>query len=91
MVPTPAAASAVTSSIEAVKSAMNPWAARHVYLNNAETRRDPRTFWAPEAYERLRRIKTAADPENLVGANHPIEPEHPRPHHVTRRPIDTAE
>jgi hypothetical protein len=41
MVPTPAAASAVTSSIEAVKSAMNPWAARHVYLNIAETRRDP--------------------------------------------------
>jgi FAD/FMN-containing dehydrogenase len=91
MAPTRAAASAVTSSIEAVKSAMNPWAARHVYLNIAETRRDPRSFWAPEAYERLRRIKAAVDPENLIRANHPIEPEAPRPHHVARPQVLTLD
>jgi Berberine and berberine like len=87
MAPTPAAASAVTSSIETVKSAMAPWAARQMYLSLAETRRDPRSFWAPDAYERLRRIKATVDPENLVRSNHPIEPEAPRPHHVARHPV----
>ncbi len=87
MAPAPAAASAVTSSIETVKSAMAPWEARQMYLNLAETRRDPRSFWAPEAYERLRRIKAAVDPENLIRPNHPIEPGAPRPHHVARHPV----
>ena len=87
MAPAPAAASAVTSSIETVKSAMAPWEARQMYLNLAETRRDPRSFWAPEAYERLRRIKAAVDPENLIRSNHPIEPGAPRPHHVARHPV----
>jgi len=57
-----------------VKSAMSPWAARQMYLNLADTPRDPRSFWSPEAYERLRRIKAAADPDDIIRSNHPIPP-----------------
>jgi hypothetical protein len=57
-----------------VQTAMSPWAARQMYLNLAETRRRPGSFWTPEAYDRLRRIKAAVDPGNLIRSNHPIPP-----------------
>jgi FAD/FMN-containing dehydrogenase len=44
-------------------------------LNLAETSRDPAGFWAPDAYDRLRRIKGAVDPGNLFRANHQVTPE----------------
>ena len=62
MAPTPAAASAVTSSIEAVKSAMNPWAARHRCTSTSQRPGAIPVASGPEAYERLRRIKAAVDP-----------------------------
>ena len=55
---------------------MSPWAARQMYLNLADTRRDPASFWTPEAYDRLRRIKTAVDPDDLIRSNHPVPPHH---------------
>ncbi len=64
----------VMAQIEAVTGAMAPWAARQMYLNFAEISRDPASFWSPQAYQRLRRIKTAVDPHNLIRANHPIPP-----------------
>jgi hypothetical protein len=67
-------ASAVAAHVEAVKSALSPWAAPQTYLNLTETTADPARFWSPEAYDRLRRIKAAVDPENLIRANHPIPP-----------------
>lgn len=51
-----------------------PVGARQMYLNLADTRRDPASFWTPQAYDRLRRIKTAVDPDNLVRSNHPVPP-----------------
>jgi hypothetical protein len=45
-----------------------------MFLNFAETRRDPASFWSPQAYDRLRRIKAGVDPDNLIRANHPIPP-----------------
>jgi len=51
---------------------MNPWATEQMYLNFAETRRDPRTLWTDQAYHRLRRIKNTVDPTNLIRSNHPI-------------------
>jgi FAD binding domain/Berberine and berberine like len=74
MAPTPEVARAVATGVATVKSAMAPWAARQMYLNLAETGRDPRTFWTAEAYERLCRIKAAVDPGNLIRSNHPIPP-----------------
>jgi FAD/FMN-containing dehydrogenase len=70
----PQAASAVARSVAAVHTAMRPWAARQTYLNLAETERDPASFWSPQAYDRLRRIKAAVDPDNLIRSNHPVPP-----------------
>jgi len=73
-VPTPAAASSVALGVGAVTSAMRPWAARQMYLNLAESRRDPASFWPTAAYDRLREIKRAVDPGDLIRSNHPIPP-----------------
>ncbi len=75
MAPCPQVAEAVARSVAAVQTAMRSWAARQMYLNLAETRRDPAAFWTPQAYDRLRRIKAAVDPDDLIRSNHPIAPE----------------
>jgi hypothetical protein len=72
---TPAERFAVTAGVAAVMSALRPFAAPQMVLNLAETSRDPASFWAPEAYDRLRRIKGAVDPGNLFRANHQVTPE----------------
>ncbi len=72
--PTREAAEAAGAGIEGVTSALATWAARQMCLNFAETSRDPASFWSPQAYDRLRRIKGAVDPHNLIRANHPIPP-----------------
>ena len=74
--PFPQAAEAVAWSVATVQTAMQPWAARQMYLNLAETHRDPATFWTPQAYDRLRRIKAAVDPDDLIRSNHPVPPLH---------------
>jgi berberine-like enzyme len=56
-----------------VKNAMTPWAAEQTYLNFAETPLDPRTLWTEQAYRRLRQIKAAVDPTNMIRSNHPID------------------
>ena len=74
MAPTAQAVSAVGSAVAAVHDALRPWAARQMYLNLADTRRDPASFWTPQAYDRLRRIKAAVDPDDLIRSNHPVPP-----------------
>ena len=56
-----------------------------MYLNLAESRRDPASFWTEQAYHRLRRIETTIDPDNLIRSNHPIPPASPVPPHRRRR------
>ena len=46
-----------------------------MYLSFTEIHRDPRGFWTAGAYERLRRIKAAIDPHDLIRSNHPIPPQ----------------
>jgi len=72
--PSPQAVPSVARGVSAVHTAMRPWAARQMYLNLTETERDPASFWAPQAYERLRRIKAAVDPGDLIRSNHPVLP-----------------
>jgi len=72
LAPCPQAVSAVARSVAAAQTAMRPWAARQMYLNLACTSRDPASFWSAEAYDRLRRIKAAVDPDNLIRSNHPV-------------------
>jgi FAD/FMN-containing dehydrogenase len=64
----------VRAHVEAVKEALAPWAARQMYLNFAETQREAATFWTEEAYHRLRHIKAAVDPDNIIRSNHPVPP-----------------
>jgi FAD/FMN-containing dehydrogenase len=71
--PSPVAAEQVRGHVEAVMSALRPWAAGRTYLNFAETRRDPRTLWTEDAHHRLRRVKATLDPSNLIRSNHPVE------------------
>jgi hypothetical protein len=70
--PTQEVAAGTANQIAGVRSAMEPWLARQMNLNFAETPRDPSTFWSGEAYGRLRRIKTATDPGDLFRSNHPV-------------------
>ena len=72
MVPVPELQAPVRAQVQAVKTALAPWAASHMYLNYAETQGDPARFWTEQAYHRLRRIKAAVDPDNLIRSNHPI-------------------
>jgi hypothetical protein len=59
MTPVPELMVPVTAQVAAVKAALAPWAVGHMYLNFAETDRDPASFWSEQAYHRLRRIKVA--------------------------------
>ena len=68
---------ASASAIRAVKSAMSRRASGQMYLNIADMHQDPHRFWTPVAYDRLRRIKSAVDPENVIWSNHPIPPAGP--------------
>jgi FAD binding domain/Berberine and berberine like len=70
--PTGQAAAAVGAYAELVKSATSGWTARQTYLNLTESQADPARFWSPQAYDRLRRIKAAVGPANLIRANHPV-------------------
>lgn len=53
---------------------MTLWAARQMYLNFAETSRNPASLGDPQAYSRLRQVKAALDPEDRIQSNHPIPP-----------------
>jgi hypothetical protein len=74
MTPLPEFMAPVRAQVDAVKDALAPWAARQMYLNFAETASPAAPLWTEQAYHRLRRIKAAADPANLIRANHPIPP-----------------
>jgi hypothetical protein len=72
MTPTPELAAGAAEQIAGLRSALEPWLARQMNLNFAETPRDPSTFWSDGAYGRLRGIKTSTDPGDLFRSNHPV-------------------
>jgi FAD/FMN-containing dehydrogenase len=74
MTPSPELEAPVGAQVEAVKHALSPWAAAHMYHNFAETPRESATFWTEQAYHRLRRIKATVDPDGMIRSNHPIPP-----------------
>jgi FAD/FMN-containing dehydrogenase len=71
-VPTPQFEAPVRAHVQAVHAALEPWAASHMYLNFADTEREPAQFWSEHAYNRLRRIKSAVDPDDRIRSNHPV-------------------
>jgi FAD/FMN-containing dehydrogenase len=62
------------AAIAAHAEAFAPYDAGREYLNFAEEETDPARFYTPHAYRRLRQVKRAYDPENLIRANHSITP-----------------
>jgi hypothetical protein len=74
MTPVPELVAPVTAQVETVKNALAPWAARQMYLNFAETEHPAAPFWTEQAYQRLRRIKSNIDPDDIIRPNHPIPP-----------------
>jgi len=74
MVPAPELEAPVRTQVQAVKDALAPGAARHMYLNFAETQQPTTSFWTDQAYHRLQRVKTAIDPDDIIRSNHPIPP-----------------
>jgi FAD binding domain len=72
--PVPELVAPEQGQVDAIKEALAPWAAPHMYLNFAETRRDPASLWTEQAYHRLRTIKAAVDPGDLILSNQPVIP-----------------
>jgi hypothetical protein len=72
--PAPDLVAPVTGRIGAIKDALAPWTAPRTCLNFAETRHPAAPFWTGQAYRRLRQIKAAVDPRNVIHANHPVPP-----------------
>jgi len=72
--PFPEAAEAVHATVHAIRSALAPWEAAHTYMNFAESRRSAQSLFTEQAHHRLRRVKAAYDPADLIRSNHPIAP-----------------
>ena len=53
---------------------MEPWCAPRRYLNFEEHPSHASRFFDDETHRRLRSIKARVDPDNVIHANHPIEP-----------------
>jgi FAD/FMN-containing dehydrogenase len=51
---------------------MQPWSNGRRYLNFAENRLDAATGFAPAAWDRLGRVRAAADPTGVFVANHAV-------------------
>lgn len=68
------AAMAIDADVSHAKAALEPCRATHNYLNFEERDTNPATLFDPQAYARLRQVKTMVDPENLFRANHSIPP-----------------
>jgi hypothetical protein len=75
MTPTPEAGAAVRAAVGAVQDALAPWATGAVCQNFAEGSRPARVLFPADAYPRLRAVKAAYDPTDLVRANHPVDPD----------------
>ena len=72
LAPTPELTRRVGDSGELVGRLLQPVTAAEAYLNFADTQRNPESFWTPEAYLRLRKVKAAYDPHDVIRSNHPV-------------------
>jgi FAD/FMN-containing dehydrogenase len=62
------------TAIAAHAEAFAPYENGRQYLNFTEDHTDPARFYTQHTYRRLREVKRAYDPDNLIRANHPIPP-----------------
>jgi FAD/FMN-containing dehydrogenase len=74
-IPTDAgAAAAIRNSVDMLHTAMAPWTTGRSYLNFAERRESGSALFGASTYRRLREIKSAYDPTDLIRANHHVAP-----------------
>lgn len=74
MTPDAFMAGAVRAGVDAVHLALEPWASGYAYANFAERRRAGSALFGAESHQRLRAVKAWYDPEDVIRANHPVEP-----------------
>jgi FAD/FMN-containing dehydrogenase len=70
--PTPAMGAKTRSDVERVLEAVIPWDSGRDYLNFREEPSSGDRLFSAETYERLREIKSAVDPENVIRSNHEL-------------------
>ena len=65
---------AVETHVAKVRDALGRWDAGRSFMNFTERQADPSELFAEDAYARLRRVKAAYDPKDVICANHAITP-----------------
>jgi FAD/FMN-containing dehydrogenase len=70
--PTRDAGEAVGAHVQAVKDAVSRWRAGYDYFNFLETPAGAEAVLPPASYARLREIKAAYDPDELIVSAHPV-------------------
>lgn len=68
----PEVVAAITERLGAVHDALAPVAGGRPYMNFTEEEADASAMFEPAAYERLRSVKAAMDPDGLFRGNHEI-------------------
>jgi len=63
---------AVAAAAAQAVAALSPYATGSGYLNFVEQPTDTSKLYTAEAYERLRAVRTAVDPDGVMVSNHPI-------------------
>jgi FAD/FMN-containing dehydrogenase len=69
--PTPEAHAAVSAAAGRVRESIDRWRSSRAFSNFAERPADAESLFG-DSVERLRRIKAAYDPTNLIQSNHPV-------------------
>ena len=80
MAPSPDSVTRVEDEVARLLDTLAPWQAANRYPNFAERSLDASNLYSATTYDRLRRIKAAYDPGDLIRSNHPIPPLAAPPH-----------
>lgn len=72
--PGPESVPPVRAAVTTLLDALAPWREQGMYLNFAEQPSDVSGFYDPHTWARLRQVKRAYDPEDLIRSNHPVPP-----------------
>ena len=72
--PNAAVMQAVQAAVTAAQHAMAPWSTGGCYVNFAERRKSGAALFGAATYARLRAVKAAFDPADVIRANHPVPP-----------------
>ncbi len=72
--PTPESSDAGRAHVRELKAALSAWHAGYDYYNFVETPAEADIVLPPASYQRLREIKAAYDPDQVIISTHPVRP-----------------